>query len=188
MKIGKDWTIFLDRDGVINHRIVGGYVTSVSEFALIDKTIEAIQILNKIFKFTFIVTNQAGVGKGLMAESDLISIHQEFQDMLTQSNCRIDRFYYCTSLPHVIDNCRKPNPAMAYQAQKDFPEVVLNRSFMVGDTASDLEFGRNIGAKNVLIRHNLSEQKLIDSILYDYIFDSLYDFAQFIEEENNFFS
>jgi len=186
LKIGKDWTIFLDRDGVINQRILGGYVTSVSEFILIDKTIEAIQILNKVFHYTFIVTNQAGVGKGLMKESDLLLIHQEFQNRLAQSNCRIDQFYQCTALPHEINNCRKPNPAMAYQAQRDFPEVELKKSFMVGDTASDMEFGRNISSINVLIRHNLPEQKLIDSILYDYVFDSLFEFAQFIQEKNNF--
>ncbi len=75
---------------------------------------------------------------------------------------------------------------MAYQAQRDFPEVELKKSFMVGDTASDMEFGRNIGSINVLIRHNLPEQKLIDSILYDYVFDSLFEFAQFIQEKNNF--
>lgn len=186
MKIGKDWTIFLDRDGVINQRILGGYVTSISEFILIDKTIEAIQILNKVFHYTFIVTNQAGVGKGLMKESDLLSIHQEFQNKLAQSNCRIDQIYQCTALPQEINNCRKPNPAMAYQAQRDFPEVELKKSFMVGDTASDMEFGRNIGSINVLIRHNLPEQKLISADQYDYIFDSLYEFAQFIQEKNNF--
>jgi len=85
-RIDKSWTLFLDRDGVINERIVGDYVRNISQFKFIPGTIEALKILRKIFGRIIIVTNQRGIARGLMTEEDLISIHDYMLNELRQND------------------------------------------------------------------------------------------------------
>lgn len=177
----KTYTIFLDRDGVINERIFGGYITSWEDFHFLPGVIDAIRIFNKIFTRTLIVTNQQGVSKGLMEESDLIDIHQNLMKELKLNSSYIDAIYSCTKLATDPTNNRKPNPDMAYKAKSDFDDIDLSKSIMVGDTASDMKFGRNIGATTVLIEHGTQEQSGIDPELVDLRFGSLLQFAESID-------
>ena len=73
--INDDWTLFLDRDGVINVRIIDGYVTKTEEFEFLPNVIEAFKIFKNKFKRIIVVTNQQGVGKGVMTIEDVISVH-----------------------------------------------------------------------------------------------------------------
>ena len=82
MNFNKSWTLFLDRDGVINEKIENDYVKSWSEFTFVEKSVETISFLSKIFGKIILVTNQRGVGRGLMSELDLISIHKRMIDLL----------------------------------------------------------------------------------------------------------
>ena len=144
-------SLFLDRDGVINRRIIDGYVTRREDFVLIDGVLEAISIFTRNFDHIFMVTNQQGIGKGLMTEADLADIHGWFLKQVESTGGRIDRIYHCPALKSAHSFMRKPSIGMALQARRDFPDVVLKQSVMVGDTASDMLFGRRAGMTTVLV-------------------------------------
>lgn len=172
--IDKDWTLFLDRDGVINVRIIDGYVTKIEEFEFLPGVIEAFKIFKNKFNRIIVVTNQQGVGKGLMTEDDVKEVHDFMINEVENHDGKIDKVYFCPQLKSVPDNYRKPSPKMAYMAKEDFPEIDLSKSIMIGDMNSDVEFGKNAGMMTVFIGDN--ELKLIP----DGRFNSLYDFAKVI--------
>ena len=170
--INDDWTLFLDRDGVINVRIIDGYVTKTEEFEFLPNVIEAFKIFKNKFKRIIVVTNQQGVGKGVMTIEDVISVHNYMNQQIENQGGKIDKIYFCPQLKSVKDNYRKPSPKMAFFAKDDFPEIDLSKSIMVGDMNSDVEFGKNAGMKTVFIGDN--ELKVNPDSRYD----SLYDFAK----------
>ncbi|MDP3462592.1 MAG: HAD-IIIA family hydrolase [Bacteroidales bacterium] len=146
-----DWSLFLDRDGVINIRPVGDYVKSVEEFSFIEGVIESIALLSIHFRYIFVVTNQQGVGKKLMSSEKLNDIHQYMEDMIHQKGGRISRIYTCTDLEMKTPNCRKPSISMALLAKSDFPDVDFAKSIMIGDSDSDMEFGYKAGMYTVMV-------------------------------------
>ena len=172
--INDDWTLFLDRDGVINVRIMDGYVTKTEEFEFLPNVIDAFKIFKNKFKRIIVVTNQQGVGKGIMTIEDVERVHKYMLQQIENQGGKIDKVYFCPQLKSEVDNYRKPSPQMAYFAKNDFPEIDLSKSIMVGDMNSDVEFGMNAGMKTVFIGDN--ELKLIPDSRYD----SLYDFAKMI--------
>lgn len=144
-------TLFLDRDGVINKHLPDDYVKSWEEFEFLPGVLDALVLLSEIFPHIVVVTNQRGVGKGLMTENDLTSIHETMLSVIQKNGGRIDKIYYCTDLSNESFN-RKPNSGMAYQAKKDFPNIDFEKSMMVGDSDSDMEFGNRLGMKTILIK------------------------------------
>lgn len=150
-KIDKSWTLFLDRDGTINKLLVDDYVKRWEEFEFIDDVLDALPILNKVFGLTIIVTNQQGVGKKLMSEKDLRKIHVQMLDEIILNGGFIDEIYYCPGLASDQPECRKPEIGMALQAAANFPSVNLRKSIMIGDTLSDMQFGKKAGMKTILI-------------------------------------
>lgn len=157
--IDKTWTLFLDRDGVINYENVGDYITRPEDFKFYDGVLEALKNFAAHFGKIIIVTNQRGVSKGLMTESDLKDIHQYMLGEIEACGGRIDRIYYCTDMegPH-----RKPNPGMGLRAKKDYPEIDFSRSVMIGNTMGDMKFGKNIGAYTIFIASNRPAPELPD--------------------------
>jgi histidinol-phosphate phosphatase family protein len=149
-KINNNRTLFLDRDGVINHQKEGGYILQWQEFVFYEGVLEAMPILAAHFHYIFIVTNQRGVGKGLMSENELHHIHHHMKRNIEQAGGRIDGIYYCPATTPESP-CRKPNTGMALQAKKDFPAVDFNMATMVGNSISDMEFGKGIGANTVFL-------------------------------------
>ncbi len=174
--IDAQWTLFLDRDGVINQEKENSYIFHYGEFAFYEGTREALKIMAGRFGRIVIVTNQRGVGKGLMTTGDLQEIQERRVGEIVLTGGRIDRIYYADSLlddhPH-----RKPNPGMAFAAQKDFPEIDFRRSVMVGNNISDMEFGRNAGMFTVFLRTTQPETSIPHPAI-DGIYNSLYDFAK----------
>jgi D-glycero-D-manno-heptose 1,7-bisphosphate phosphatase len=144
------WTLFLDRDGVINTDVVNDYVKSWEEFRFCEGTLQALQILNPLFDRIVIISNQRGVGKGIMTHSTLDLITENMLLTIEENGGRIDKAYYCISLDNQNPN-RKPNKGMALQAKADFPEIDFSKSVMVGNMPGDMWFGRNIGAYTVYI-------------------------------------
>lgn len=147
----KEWTLFLDRDGVINQRIPGTYIKDWKDFHFTSGMLETISQICSFFTRVFIVTNQQGIGKGLMTEDELAVIHRQMKDTIVAHHGRIDGIYSCPDLASRAGNCRKPNPALALQAQADFPAVSFTRAVMVGDSISDIQFGQQLGMRTVLI-------------------------------------
>ena len=168
------WSLFLDRDGVINRRLVDDYVKSWEEFEFLPGVLEAIALFARKFQHIFVVTNQQGIGKGLMGEEDLQEIHRRMLDEIQKAGGRIDRIYHCPSLAADQSPRRKPNPGMALQAGEEFPEVDFSKSIMAGDSVSDMEFGRNAGMHCVFIG---SPDDYPEADAY---FDSLAAFAGFL--------
>ncbi|MCB9246014.1 MAG: HAD-IIIA family hydrolase [Flavobacteriales bacterium] len=145
------WTLFLDRDGVLNRRKIDDYVRSVEEFEFLPGVLEALKDANSIFGRIVVVTNQQGVGKGLMTEQDLNRIHSFMKNEVERAGGRIDAIYTCTALAAAKDPCRKPNTGMGLQARSEFPEIEFERSLMIGDSISDLEFAQNLNMPCVYI-------------------------------------
>lgn len=149
-QIDASWTLFLDRDGVINFNKDDSYVFHRGEFKFIPGAIEAIRKLSGVFGKIFIVTNQRGIGKGLMDIEALHDIHEHMIEEITQGGGRIDGLYYCPALDDKNPE-RKPNPGMLLEAAHMFPEIEFSKSIVVGDKMSDMLLGRNVGAFTVMV-------------------------------------
>ena len=174
--IDRNWTLFLDRDGVINRRIVGGYVTRWDEFEFLPGVPEALKILAKRFGRIIVVSNQQGIGKGLMSEADLALIHNSMLRQIEGFRGRIDLVLHSPHLKSDGSPMRKPGIGMAIEAKRVFPEIDFRRSLMAGDSESDLLFGRNAGMKTVLICDDPGTEDALDG-LFDISFRDLYSFA-----------
>ncbi len=155
LQIDNTWTLFLDRDGVINKKIDDDYVRSWEQFEFLPGVKESIKDLAQIFQRIIIVTNQRGVGRGLMSPDALNAIHENLGFEIAASGGRIDAIYFCPDVSEEGSTHRKPQPGMALDAQKQFPEIDFNKSIMVGDSISDMEFGEKLNMKIVLISHKL---------------------------------
>lgn len=152
--VDKSWTLFLDRDGVINTRLEGDYVKSPDEFHFLPGVVNAISALSEYFGRVIVVTNQQGIGKGLYSHDDLAAIHRKMKDEVSHAGGRIDAVFYAPQLAAEHSPMRKPGIGMALAAKQNFPEIDFSRSIMVGDTASDMEFARSAGIKSVLCCNN----------------------------------
>lgn len=149
-QIDNSWTLFLDRDGVINEENVGSYITRWDEFNFSKGSLEALGQLNELFGQIIVVTNQRGVGKGIMTLEDLKLIHQNMLSEIHAAGGKIDKVYACTSLDD-NDHNRKPNIGMANQARHDYPDIDFKKSVMVGNNISDMEFGKRAGMHTVFL-------------------------------------
>ena len=108
-QIDATWTLFLDRDGVINERIFGGYITKVDEFKFLPGVESAIAGLTKKFNRLIVVTNQQGIGKGLMTERNVLEIHSYMCDRVHLEGGKIDKCYFAPNLKGAEDDLRKLN-------------------------------------------------------------------------------
>ena len=147
----KSWTLFLDRDGVINERLPGDYIRDWDQFDFIPGSIKAIERLSDIFGIIVIVTNQAGIGKGLMTEQQLYDVHRQMLKTIRLLDGRIDKVYHAPATAEQLSPLRKPNIGMALSAKNDFPEIDFSRSVIVGDSISDMAFGHQLGMVKVFI-------------------------------------
>jgi len=181
--IDNTWTLFLDRDGVINKRIFGGYVTNPSEFEFLPGVLESLKYFSSVFYKIIIVTNQQGVSKGIMTEPQLIDLHSYMTAEITNNGGRADAIYYCTQLATTTGNCRKPSFFMAQEAVTDFPKIVFSKSIMVGDSQSDIEFGINAGMKTIFVTNN--ENDKLAKVLPDMNINSLIKLKSKIQSFNH---
>mgnify|MGYP006077920031 CR=1 FL=1 len=159
----KNKALFLDRDGVINEDY--GHVYQINKFHLIDN----IQILIKQAMVSdykiIIITNQAGIGKGLYSNDDFQKLTKHMKYLFLRHDCHIDAVYHCPFHPtegvgiYLNDSYdRKPNPGMLLKAQKDF-NLDMNKSIFIGDKISDIEAGNNALVKtNILFNKNKNKK------------------------------
>jgi D-glycero-D-manno-heptose 1,7-bisphosphate phosphatase len=152
-------TVFLDRDGVINRKLPEGqYVVRWQHFHLLPGVREAIVRLNQAGIRVLVVTNQSGIELGLYTEADVKAIHTQLEQELSTVGAHIDGFYFC---PHskLPCNCRKPLPGLFEQARAQFPDIEPATCLIIGDSLSDIEFGRNLGFPTIFIEGNPKYQK-----------------------------
>ncbi|MDN3656627.1 HAD-IIIA family hydrolase [Ferruginibacter paludis] len=174
--IDNSWTLFLDRDGVINHEQVDGYVNTWEDFTFYAGVKEALKIFACHFKYIIVITNQRGVGRGITKPENLQIVHQQMVKEIEAAGGRIDSIYFCIDVNADSIN-RKPNTGMALQAKRDFTDIDFLKSIMVGNNFSDMEFGRGIGAKTIFLPTTQPEVTGPDKRI-DAIYPSLIDFAK----------
>ena len=179
LKIDEGWTLFLDRDGVINKRILGGYIRNWEQFEFIPGVPDALKILSSRFRRIIIVSNQQGIGKGLMSEKELDDVHKKMTSEIKRNNGRIDGIYHSPSLENEHSLNRKPNVGMALKARKDFPMVNFKRSIMVGDSVSDMVFGKRLKMVNVFLSED-TQQIRRNHRYIDLVYPDLLSFAEAI--------
>ena len=175
LRIDKTWTLFIDRDGVINHEKKEEYILNWGQFKFYDTVPAAMKILSNLFGVIVMVTNQRGVGKKLMTRVDLHNIHHNMLQAITEADGRIDKIYFCDSMENDHPE-RKPNPGMAHLAKKDFDHVDFNKSIMVGNKLSDMQFGRNAGITTVYVDTTNPEVENPNPLI-DFRYNDLYSFA-----------
>ena len=158
-------TLFLDRDGVINKKLEGRYVRDFSEFEFMEGAIDAISKLTNKFKRIIIVTNQQGIGKEIMSDADLNILHTKMEERIEKSGGKINKIYYCPHLEELDCLCRKPRPGMIEQALFDFPEIVLENSYLIGDSDSDIETGKRMNLSTVKVDNEYTLAKWTTELL-----------------------
>ena len=162
LNINKNWTLFLDRDGVINKKIDNDYVKQWIEFEFIEGVLDALKFLNTLFGNIIVVTNQQGIGKKLYRKEDLEIIHKNMLYEIAYHGGKIDKVYFSPYLKSENHPYRKPGIGMALKAKEDISTINFKESIMVGDSMSDMEFGRNAGMKTIYISEEITENDKID--------------------------
>ena len=152
-------TAFLDRDGVVNEKMPEGqYVTSHEEFRLLPGVGDAIRRLNLAGLRVILVSNQRGIALGLYSTDDVNAIHAVLQNILKAHDAHLDGIYFCPHDKGECD-CRKPLPGLFQQAALDFPGLEAQTSVMIGDSLSDMEFGRGLGMSCIFIEGDPARRK-----------------------------
>lgn len=143
-------TVFLDRDGVINRQRKGDYVKSWAEFEFLPGAKVALRLLAEAEYRIVVVTNQRGVARGFLTESDLAAIHDQMVEEARLAGGSIAAVYYC---PHEIGQCgcRKPANGLFLEAQHDFADIVFSQSTVIGDSPADIEAGQSLGCRTIFI-------------------------------------
>lgn len=156
--------VFLDRDGTLNEEV--GYLDSAGKLQMIPEAFEAVRRINESGMKAVVVTNQAGVAKGLFSEKFVRDVNDRIQGLFIEYGAQIDRFYYCPHHPsegvdpyRKICDCRKPEPGLLQQAAQDL-DIDLARSYMIGDHLRDIETARRVGAKGILVTTGHGEDQL----------------------------
>ena len=158
-------TLFLDRDGVINKKLEGKYVRNFSEFEFMPGALKAISQLSNMFNRIIIVTNQQGISKGIMSEADLNILHTQMQERIEKLGGKINKIYYCPHLEEFDCMCRKPKPGMMRKAVIDFPEIIIDDSYLVGDSDSDIEAGQRMNLKTIKVNNDYTLVKWTSTLL-----------------------
>jgi D-glycero-D-manno-heptose 1,7-bisphosphate phosphatase len=178
--------LFLDRDGTINQD-QGVYISSREQLVLIERAGEAIALARKAGFRIVIVTNQAGIARGITTIEKVEEINRYLQELLLAKDAGFDRCYFCPSHPEYPNpeydrfiDCRKPATGMVEQAVGDFLreglDVDRGGSFFIGDKSVDIECGIRAGLRPILVRtgHNEEELCLQRNIIPEFIADDLF--------------
>ena len=156
----KNIAFFLDRDGVINKERKD-YVKNISEFDIIDGSLEAIKLIKENGFYVVIITNQSAINRGIISIEKLSNIHKLLNDRLQiEFKTKIDGIYFCPHTPEENCECRKPKPGLFLEAAKEL-NIELEKSVMIGDSQKDVEAACAVKCKSILLKNN---ERLIDVV------------------------
>ncbi|MFH0824201.1 MAG: HAD family hydrolase [Pseudomonadota bacterium] len=194
--------VFLDRDGVINRKLPEDrYVRSVDEFHFLPGVMQALGVLRELGFLLVVVTNQRGIARGMMTEKDLDDVHAFMRDQAAKWGTPLDAVYHCPHDKWENCSCRKPKPGMLIQASLDL-DIDVARSYLAGDSDSDIKAGIAAGARTVRIlpddgtrdaevspdisseglpNETESSAKTMAKVPADFTFPSLLEFARFLK-------
>jgi D-glycero-D-manno-heptose 1,7-bisphosphate phosphatase len=137
--------VFIDRDGTINQKATGdGYITGLEDFRFLPGAKEGLRLLSQAGAAIFVVTNQRGIARGMLTEARLDEIHRVMVESLADAGAHIWAVYHCPHERGVCD-CRKPGSGMFRAAMRDFPWIKGRRTFVIGDSESDVEAAARLG-------------------------------------------
>lgn len=142
--------VFFDRDGIVNRSPGPGYVERVEDFHLLPEFVAALRVVLRKGYEAVIITNQRGVGKGVMSQATLDAIHQHLRDQLAAEGLSLRDIYFCTELDRAHPML-KPQPGMILQAARDH-HLDVARSWMIGDNEKDVLAGQRAGCHTLLVR------------------------------------
>ncbi len=154
-------TVFLDRDGTLNYD--PGYLKVAAELKLLAGVGPALARLKGAGARLVVVTNQSGVGRGIVTLKDLEAIHARLQGLLEQEDAALDAIYFCPHHPDAGCRCRKPNVGMVERAVSEL-QLDLRRSYLIGDHARDIQLAHRVGAKAILITTALVDAQALDML------------------------
>ena len=175
----KSKAVFLDRDNTIARDV--RYCRRPEDFELLSTVPEAVRLINQSGFKVIVVTNQSGIARGFFTEETLAQIHNKMEYELARGGARVDAIYYCPHHPDDGCECRKPETALFRRAADEF-DINFNRSFVVGDMQMDIDAGKVLGCKTVLVTTGFQgENGIIDPP--DYIASSLLEAAQWITSD-----
>jgi len=168
--------VFLDRDGTINRDVP--YCSRPGDFELLPGAAEGIRLLNEAGFKVIVITNQSGIARGYFTEETLVRIHDRMKELLAVHTAHVDAIYYC---PHHPDNgcdCRKPKTALYHRAAKDMG-IDYQLSYVIGDMPLDIQAGRLLGCKTILVTSDKNSSKDINEVP-DYITGNLIQASKWI--------
>ena len=171
--------VFLDRDGTMAKDV--HYCRRPEDFRLFPNTAKAIKLLSEHGFKVIVITNQSGIARGYFTEEALAQIHEKMKAELAKEGAWIDGIYYCPHHPDDNCNCRKPKPKLVLQAAKEH-DIDLKHSFVVGDLSLDIDMGKAVGCKTILLRDSPQEDM---SISPDYIVSDLLEATQLVLKWKN---
>ena len=178
--IENGWALFLDRDGVINKRIPDDYVKNPDAFEFIPGVTEALALLAVYFNPIVVVTNQQGIGGGIMSTEQLELVHHKMLNEVSKTGGRIDAVFFSPDIRNSNSFTRKPAVGLGLKARKQFPSIDFKKSIMAGDTFTDILFGHRLGMLTALIGMDKDVANKSADIL-DYSFPDLLAFAEFVK-------
>jgi D,D-heptose 1,7-bisphosphate phosphatase len=139
--------VFLDRDGTLI--IDRGYLRDPEDISFLPGAVAALAGFQRLGLLLFVVSNQSGIGRGLITDEDAGRVHERFVRLLADGGVRLDGIYYCPHTPDAGCACRKPLPGMLLRAAQDFA-LDMESSVMIGDKPTDVMAGRNAGCRTIL--------------------------------------
>ena len=180
-RAGRKWCLFLDRDGVINRQIAGDYVRDWCDFEWLPRARLALKVLRTWAPHLVVVTNQQGIGRGLMSAADVAAIHDNFRAELAADGVMMDSIQVCPHLDSAACTCRKPRPGLVLDWLRQHPDIDRSLCVMVGDSQSDLELAQEVafetgGCASIRIGSGATH-----SVIADAEFGTLWDFAVAVE-------
>ena len=152
--------VFLDRDGVICENRED-YVKSWDEFEFLPGSFDALKTLAKTDFLIFFITNQSPINRGILAVADVEDINIKMTEQIVKSGGRIDDIFICPHAPDEGCDCRKPQPGLLIRARDKY-DVDLSLSYLVGDALSDIQAGKTVGTKTILVRTGRGSKQLED--------------------------
>ncbi len=168
-------TIFLDRDGTIIEE--KDFIKTPDEIEFLPGSIEAIKILKELGYKIIVISNQSGIGRGILTEEMVNRVNKSFLGRLKKENAEIDALYFCPHSPEENCDCRKPRIGLIMKAVEE-QKLDLKETVVIGDKLSDVELGKKVGAKTVLVLTGYGKKEAdkakVSSIKPDYITDNLY--------------
>ncbi len=182
--------IFLDRDGVINKFPgLGGYVTRIKDFHFLPGSLAAIKTLTKQGYAIFVISNQAGVSRGIYTQKKLAQITAHMLRRISKAGGRIKKIFYCIHTPDENCGCRKPKIGSikkAFQMLRQ-PLTQAKKSFLIGDAQSDIEAGHKAGCKTILVLSGKDSRRDVRhwSLKPDFIAKNLLEATQIVTDENS---